>query len=193
MSATELAAAFLAGEPHAYRQACISQSILHFVWILNDRTDDQIRQRLLPFVPRLVGTATRQHEWARIEHFTWSAIRVFAPAALRAQGHRGHAIELVNSKSLQQAGAVAQSIRKTLSKEETGSPAHLAVYSAYRAAVSAAEIMRSGRLSLRDAHSLPGHASASAAEQAHRAGASGWDLAFDALDLALEIGTLANR
>jgi len=192
MCATELAA-FLAGEPHSYRPSCVSQTITNFVWLLGDRTDDDIRQRLLPFVPRLVGTATRQHEVARVEHFSWAAIRVFAPAALRAQGYRRHALELQNSKDFEQAGKIAKSIRDALIGTEAGSPAHLAANSAYRAAASADEIIRRGRLSLRDAHSLPGHASASAAEQAHKAGAAGWDLALDALDVGLDIGVPRGR
>jgi len=187
MSATETAA-FLAGEPHTYRPDCVSMTITHFVWLLNDRTDDHTRQRLVPFVPRFVGTGTRRHERARVEHFAWAAIRVFAPAALRAQGHRRYAFELKNSKSLEQAEDIARSIRGTLIGVEAGSPAHMAVYSAYRAAGSAIAVAKHGRISLGNAQSLPGHASASAAEQAHKAGAQGWELALDALDVALDIG-----
>lgn len=77
--------AWLAGLPHTDRPRCTSEMIASYVRHLNDNSPDDVRQRLIPFVPRLIDTAAAEPlEQARSEFFAWKAIRVFAPAALRA-------------------------------------------------------------------------------------------------------------
>src|SRR5687767_4751215 len=81
MCAMELAA-FLDGVEHTDRPRCVSETISDFVRFTNDHIPDNLRPRLLPFVPRLLGTADKKHEQACIETSAWAAIRVFGPAAL---------------------------------------------------------------------------------------------------------------
>jgi hypothetical protein len=77
--------AWLAGLPHTDRPRRTSEMIASYVRHLNDNSPDDVRQRLIPFVPRLIDTAAAEPlEQARSEFFAWKATRVFAPAALRA-------------------------------------------------------------------------------------------------------------
>lgn len=88
MCAMELVA-FFDGASHSDRPLCTSEAIGDFVRYINDHMPDDVRQRLLPYLPRLIGTASADYEQERIEYFAWQTIRVFTPAALRAQGCGG--------------------------------------------------------------------------------------------------------
>ena len=51
------AVAWLAGEPHSDHPACVSSVLGDFCRNWNDNLDDANRQRLKPYLPRLIGTA----------------------------------------------------------------------------------------------------------------------------------------
>lgn len=51
------AVAWLEGEPHTDSPRCVDPVISMFVLEINDRANSQDRQRLIPYLPRLVGTA----------------------------------------------------------------------------------------------------------------------------------------
>src|SRR5690348_205251 len=67
--------------------SCFSRIIAKFALTLNDRMPNDQRQRLLPFVARLAGTAdTREVEWQRVEYLALAAVNKFAVRALDAAG-----------------------------------------------------------------------------------------------------------
>jgi hypothetical protein len=193
MCAMELVA-FLDGVEHTDRPRCVSETISDFVRFTNDHIPDYLRPRLLPFVPRLLGTADREHEQARIEAFAWTTIRVFAPAALRATGLRRAPAKLEKVQDFQEAKHRALEIAVHVNRRYDFSPAYVAVWRASQAAGFA-------RCTARDPHDLgcyfgevigAGHLAASACYQAHCAGAGEdiWQQALNTLDAVLRIGAV---
>jgi hypothetical protein len=85
------AAAWFAGEPHSDHPACISPVLGAFVRSWNDTLDDTTRQRLIPFIPRLVGTANDGGDQTRVWMLVDWLARVYAPAFLRDVGLAGQA------------------------------------------------------------------------------------------------------
>ncbi len=90
------AVAWLEGLPHSDAPECTCPVIASYVRTLNDNMSDNQRQRLVPYLPKLVGTVSRQHEQERAEFLVWQAIRVFAPDAFRDCGFENHAKQLEN-------------------------------------------------------------------------------------------------
>src|SRR5690606_22174828 len=89
------AVAYVAGEPHTDSPECASEVIASFGRSWNDALDDQQRQRLRPYIHRLVGSAgTDEQEMAR----SWMAydwlIRTHTVAWLRLAGLSNHAYAL---------------------------------------------------------------------------------------------------
>lgn len=78
--------AWLTGEPHTDRPACVSPGLAEFVRRVNDELDDEGRQRLVPFLPRMVGTAgdgrDERRGWMCVD---WM-VRVYTPAWLDLAG-----------------------------------------------------------------------------------------------------------
>ncbi|GLS39197.1 hypothetical protein GCM10010869_47940 [Mesorhizobium tianshanense] len=198
MCAMELVA-FLDGGPHTDQPRCTCELVSAFVRSINDNMPDDVRHKLLPFLPRLIGTVADNHEQEQERHdyFAWQTIRVFAPAALRAQGYRRFARVLQNAETLRSARAIADTVRRGVANKETDdtpTPAALAVHHAARAAGAA--MWFAGRQdgflkgnSITPWTTCP-EAAASAAFQAHRAGSAGvWDQALDALEGVLSIGS----
>src|SRR4051794_7375102 len=88
------AVAYFAGEPHSDHPACASPVITSFAMRLNDRWDDEARQRLKPFIPRIVGTRDPALEETRRYLLVDWSVRTFAPRWLRRAGLDGHAAKL---------------------------------------------------------------------------------------------------
>ncbi len=81
------ALSFIAGEKWSDSPQCACPVISAFLRRWNDDTDDACRQRLKPFIPRLVGTrATKEVEQRRGWMLTDWLIRVHAPAWLELAG-----------------------------------------------------------------------------------------------------------
>ena len=76
---------------HGDAPACACPAIRHFVTRGNDAMPDDARQRLLPYLHRIAGSLSPEHEGAR-ERVMWlGAVRVFGPRALDAAGLHDHA------------------------------------------------------------------------------------------------------
>ncbi len=99
--------AFLERLPHSDAPECTCPVIAAYVRGINDMLPDGERNRLLPYLPRLVGTVAPQHQQARAEYLTWRAVRVFAPMALRAVGLYDHAAKLEAQTDLRDATRAA--------------------------------------------------------------------------------------
>lgn len=189
--------ALLNGGPHTDHPRCACPIISGYVRHINDNIPDDQRQRLLPYLPRLVGSVSEDHEQARHEYFAWQAVRVFAPAALRAQGYRRFERQLENAKSLPRALDIAEAIQRGIIAQEGGdepSPAQLAAHRAGSAAGAAMWFASQRGDFFKGASPITPYtecadAAAGAAFQAYRAGVVDiWDKALDALDGALAIG-----
>lgn len=80
------AAAWIAGEEHSGHPKCVSPVLAAFMRALNDALDDEARQALKPYIPRVIGTAGDGHD----EERSWMAVdwlaRVCAPAWLGLAG-----------------------------------------------------------------------------------------------------------
>jgi hypothetical protein len=189
--------ALLDGQPHSDHPRCTCEIISGFVRGINDNMPDDIRQGLLPYLPRLVDTVSGEHEQERHEFFALQAVRVFAPAALRARGYRRFATVLEKADCLVSACLTAETISKALGKKEVAyppTPVQLAVNHARRAAGGALWFSKMREDFFKGATSMTpftacADAAASAAFQAFDAGCTDvWPLAFEALEGALEIG-----
>ncbi len=88
--------AFIERLPHSDSPQCTCPVIAAFVRSINDHFDDEYRQKLLPYLPRLVGTVSKPHESERATFLAWQAIHIFAPIALRSVGLNDHANKLEN-------------------------------------------------------------------------------------------------
>ncbi len=86
------AVSYMAGEPHSDHPACASPVISAFMRKWNDDLDDETRQRLKPYIPRLIGTnATRAVESRRAWLVTDWLVRVHTPAWLELGGMKDQA------------------------------------------------------------------------------------------------------
>jgi hypothetical protein len=102
--------AYIERLPHSDAPACTCPIIAAYVRGLNDLLPNSERNRLLPYLPRLVDTVSPPHERERGEYLAWAAITIFAPAALRAIGLHEHAHKLATfdkTKGLKAAAADA--------------------------------------------------------------------------------------
>ena len=65
------AVAYIAGEPFSDHPGCASPVLGALLRAWNDRLDDATRQRLKPYVSRLVGTAGSEHDEGRRREALW--------------------------------------------------------------------------------------------------------------------------
>jgi len=188
--------AWLAGESHSDHPRCASEILAAYVRRLNDNMPDDERQRLVPFAARLIGTAGNEaQEVERAVSLAWHAVRVLAPAALRASSRSKRraatARALERQADLFKAWTKCESVRDRLARQEGGewSPAVFAVHRALEAARAAAYLSIGSRGVLGEVEDHAAVAAAGAAIHAHRAGCGeAWTLALDALDESLGIG-----
>ena len=75
--------AYLAGEPHSDQPACVCPALTAYVIALNDAMAQDWRQRLKPFLPRLIDTNDGWTE-RRSAHLIARAKSTFAPRTARA-------------------------------------------------------------------------------------------------------------
>lgn len=80
------AVAWLEGLAHSDHPDCTCPLIAEFVRGVNDNAGNTQRQRLVAYLPRLVGTVSPENELERAQYLAWRAIVVFAPSALDAVG-----------------------------------------------------------------------------------------------------------
>jgi len=84
------AAAYVAGEPHTDHPKCVSPVLTSYLIRLNDRWDDEKRQQLKDYIPRIIGTAGDGQDEARLRiartFLTGTAAAAAALAAIWAPG-----------------------------------------------------------------------------------------------------------
>jgi hypothetical protein len=166
----ELVALF-AGEPKTDHPKCTSPVLTAFAIAWNDGTDNEDRQALIPYIPRLVGTSG---DPAADEIRAWLAtdwlVRTFTPVWLREAGlvDRAAELEALPELTSTELATAAQAIIEKARDE---------AYAARDAAGAAARaaVLDAARDAARDAAWDAVRAAAWAA-----AGAAAWDAAWDA-------------
>jgi len=152
---------------------CACPVITKYAIIINDTLPDGERQKLKPFIFRLMGSRDPASEQARAEYLAWQAITVFAPLALDAAGVEDQAAKL-------------RGFDKSLGLNDAAYAAR-AAYAAYaagaaRAARAAADAAAAARAAARAAdYAADAAAYAADAARAHKE-------AINTLDGVLKIG-----
>jgi hypothetical protein len=130
------AVAYIAGEPWSDHPQCASPVIAAFLHAWNDGLNDDDRQALKQYVPRLIGTRTDEETESRL---AWMAtdwlVRVHTPAWLRLAGLTGHADALAGLPELT-AGSQVPSIKPAIEAAQKDAAAARAA--AWGAALAAA-------------------------------------------------------
>lgn len=88
------AVSFIAGEPFSDHPLCVDPVIAAYGRRLNDRMPDADRQRLVPFIPTIMGTAGDGKTEARRNMLVDFALRVATPRWLDAAGRADDATRL---------------------------------------------------------------------------------------------------
>jgi len=110
--------AWLAGLGHTDAPACSSPVLQSFTINLNDTWDAEQRQKLIPFLPRMVGTGGDGHDEARSYLALDWLIRTYTPAWLDLAGLTAEATELRNLRRIvdmvaaESAGPVVRAARQ---------------------------------------------------------------------------------
>lgn len=60
------AASFLAGEAHSYQPSCVSRYVINVGIVLNDNSPADRRQKLIQFLPAMLGTKDDGFDEARV-------------------------------------------------------------------------------------------------------------------------------
>lgn len=184
------AVAWLEGLPHSDAPECTCPVIARFLRLGQDVMPDKIRQRLIAYLPRLVGTVSGPHEIIRAEIAARAAGAEFAWRALLAAGlddHAAKAREVFLSGDLRIAAAASILAYNEADPEEMESWARLV--NRNRRAVTSTKSARIAALYvIRD----PTYAAASASYAAAAASGNGgddvWDAWFTTLDAMLAAG-----
>jgi hypothetical protein len=187
-------AAYVAGEPHTDQPVCVSPVLRSFCISLNDAWDDDMRQRLRPYLARCIGTAgdgmdrergflaldwqirTYLPAWFRLAGLTEDADRVAALAPIVDLASAKAAAPLVRAScdkaaaAWDAAGAAARAAAGDAARVAAGAAAGDAAWDAAGAAVGDAARVAAG--------DAAGDAARVAAGVA--AGAAAWDAAGDA-------------
>lgn len=86
--------AYIAGEEHSDSPACVSPVLRHFGMALNDYMSDEWRQKLRPYLARMIGTAGDGLDQERLYVLADWAVRTIAPIDLEGRGRVGDADRL---------------------------------------------------------------------------------------------------
>jgi hypothetical protein len=162
------AVAYVAGERFSDHPACASPIITAFLISWNDSMDDEDRQMLKPYIPRLVGTrTTKKDEEVRAWMLTDWLARECAPAWLRLAGLKEQ-VEALEALAPLKSATSARKAQPTLdAARKDSAAAWAAAWAAAGAAAGAA-----ARAAARDAAwAAAGAAAGAAARDAARAAA----------------------
>jgi hypothetical protein len=141
------AVAFQAGEPWSDRPACVSPVLATFGRNLNDVLPDDTRQRLVPFVPRLLNTAGDGLDERRSYMALDWLVRTYLPTWLRLVPALCEKADLLAAahevRDLDSAAAIGVIVREAASEADaaraaTGAATGAAAWAAAGAATGAA-------------------------------------------------------
>lgn len=137
------AVAWLAGERHTNHPAAASPVIASFCRLVNDVVGDDERQRLVAYVPRLVGTtAPHEVELCRTMIMADWAVRTAAAEALRVAGLGADAERLGQFPAVTDGASARAAAHEALAAAETAMRAAAEAAKAARIAARAAWVSR---------------------------------------------------
>ena len=132
------AVAWFAGEHHTSHPETVSPVISAFCQLINDRVGDEERQRLVAYIPRLAGSkAAHDVELRRTMAIADWAVRMVAPAALRAAGLAKEADDLSQVPVVSDAGTAQDAAKACAVAEDVAAQAAEHAARAARAAARA--------------------------------------------------------
>ena len=147
---------YIAGEPFSDHPTCVSPVLIAYGVALNDSWPDEQRQKLVPFIPRMIGTAGDGQDEARSFLALDWLVRTYTPAwldlaglSVEASALREHppitdmagiaSVEPLAVAAYSAAYSVAYSVARSAAYSAARSAAYWAAYwAAYSAARSAA-------------------------------------------------------
>ena len=146
------AVAWLAGEAHSDHPACVCPVLGAFVRSWNDSLDDAMRQKLKPFIPRMVSTSTdgrsEERAWMCLDWLTRECAPAFMDLtpALQSHGAALRVLPEITSHAgltharpvLKAARAAARAAAWDAARAAAGAAARAAAWDAARAAAGAA-------------------------------------------------------
>src|SRR6266568_4118928 len=179
-------ASMLAGQPFGDGPPCVSPVLRTFGISVNDQWDDEQRQKLLPFAPRLLNTAGDGLDEARSYLALDWLIRTYTPAWLDLAGLTDVAAELRALRRVADMAAAAAAGPVVWDAQTKAAAAGAAAWDAASAAAwdaaGAAAGDAAGAAAWDAAWDAAGAAAGAAARDA--AGAAAWDAAWDAAGVA---------
>ena len=184
------AVAYFAGEPHTDRPKCASPVLTMYVQKLNDSMDDETREKLKPYIMRLIGTNNgKEQEQERAKVLAWAAVTEFAPFALEKSGLTEGAARLRNLPLYDWAAAAkaaeaAEAAARAAKAEEAETATARAAWTAEAAAGAAGDAVWAAWSAGARTGAMTAWAAAAAAGAAET---EVWDMALSALDKALAV------
>jgi hypothetical protein len=173
---------------HSDAPECACPLIREFVIVGNDRMDKVTRQRLVPYLHRIAGSRSAEHEAARLRIMVLAAARVFASKELDALGKHAEAEILC---ALPDDASYAEVHTASLAYAAAARAAYASAAASDAAyAAASAEAAYAAHAAARVAHAAARVAHAAAASYAAYAAAhiAAWDEYFIVLDAVLNAG-----
>jgi hypothetical protein len=184
---------------HSDRPECACPVLTSFIIPANDAMPADVRQRFLPYLHRIAGSRSEEHEAARTRILWLAAVRIFAPIALDQSGLHAEAEKLralpddVSAETAETAAKAAETAAETAAKAAWATwAAETAAKAAETAAWAAAETAETAAAKAAWAAAKAAWAAAETAAETACAAArhanTVWDAYFAVLDEALSAG-----
>jgi hypothetical protein len=172
------AAAWMAGEPHTDHPKCVSRILAAFLRRWNDDLDEAGRQKLKPYIPRVIGTAKDGQDELRGWLIADWVIRVHTPAWLELAGIHESARALRSLPELRDLASLSAA-QPSLDKARSEAAAAWAAARAAAGAAAGDAAWDAAGAAAWDAARAAARAAAGAAAR-DAAWAAAWDAARDA-------------
>ena len=195
------AVAWMAGLPHSDQPACVCEVLATLLRSTNDHMPHFQRQRLIPFLPRLIDTRNPALANPRATALAWRAVTVFAPIPLAAAGllEPAAALSQISRRDLAAAAAAVDRVARQVNAAAWAeAKANGSKYWNINAKVSpamwsAVELVRlaqaaMGHMTAEDDWPARATTAAKIVSVACRFDSAAWSLALDALEALLAMG-----
>jgi hypothetical protein len=192
---------------HSDRPECACPVLTSFIIPANDAMPADVRQRFLPYLHRIAGSRSEEHEAARTRILWLAAVRIFAPIALDQSGLHTEAEKLralpddVSAAKAETAAWAAETAAETAATAAAKAVATKAVAKAAWAAETAAKAAETAAWAAETAAETAATAAKTAAWAAGTAGTAGtaakakaaWAAAETAAETAAKAAAKAAR
>jgi hypothetical protein len=168
------AVAWVAGETHTDMPKCVSPVISRYCQGLNDEGNEEVRERLKPYIYKVIGTASPELDLKRAFIVADYAVRVFAEIDVP---------RVVDRITAQAAAKAANAAANAAAADIAYAAEKAAVHAAYAAAAAhAVHAVHAARAAANAVYAFYAEAAADAAHAASVTAQDKWDQAFKCLD-----------